>query len=152
MFCYHCGKEVGEIDVFCPYCGTKIKKDEPQAQPQPPVQAAPQPITSPAPAKMSPLAAVGFGVACATIVLTVTAFGVADLFILPLLSSIAGLVLSIVGVVLNKKKGNNKAGKGLAITGIVLSAVNLVFVLILYVLTALAIFALFGWLFLLAGA
>ena len=25
MFCYHCGKDVGEGDTFCPYCGAQVK-------------------------------------------------------------------------------------------------------------------------------
>ena len=28
MFCKNCGKELLDSDVFCPYCGSKIEKDD----------------------------------------------------------------------------------------------------------------------------
>ena len=28
MFCYKCGKEVDEDQIFCPFCGTRLRQDE----------------------------------------------------------------------------------------------------------------------------
>lgn len=43
MFCYHCGKEINDDELFCPFCGTRISKpieEEETAEPEP-VKPAP---------------------------------------------------------------------------------------------------------------
>ena len=139
MFCRYCGKEVGEIDAFCPYCGAKLNNNATTAPAQsatPPMPApmpapvAPAPMPAPAPAKMSVLAPVGFSLPFLAVVLLAVSFTFVDesfstysLFVfLGAISAVVGLVLSIVGVVRNNKLGGNRTGKGLAIAGIVLNA------------------------------
>ena len=153
MFCYHCGKEVGEIDAFCPYCGVKLNNvSAPVESTSSPEQLSPPAADAQKPAKMSALAAVGFGFACVALLLTGVAFAVDGLFSYALVGGIVGLVLSIVGLVLNRKAGNHKVGKGLALAGIVLSAFTLAVVTIAYLLVAIAGVALLAWLLLLLGA
>ena len=135
MYCHHCGKEVGEIDAFCPYCGAKLNNNAPTAPAQSatapmPAPVAPAPMPAPAPAKMSVLAPVGFSLPFLAVVLLAVSFVFVEehfstysLFVfLGALSAVVGLVLSIVGVVRNNKLGGNRTGKGLAIAGIVLNA------------------------------
>ena len=137
MICYHCGKEVGEIDAFCPYCGTKLNNTAPAQS------AMPAPV-APAPAKMSALAAVGFSLACLAFVLCIISFAEDGLMSLALLIAIAGLVLSIVGLKKNNRMGQNKTGHGLASAGIALSAAVLSVVVIMFLIVAVLGFTLLG--------
>ena len=31
MFCFYCGKEIGDDEIFCPFCGEKLKQDDESA-------------------------------------------------------------------------------------------------------------------------
>ena len=133
MYCYHCGKEVGEIDAFCPYCGANLKNAAPKIQA--PAQAA-EPPKANAQAPMSRFAPIGFSLPFLAVTLLIVAclFFNAESFssfalltVLGSLSAVAGLILSIVGIVRGNKSGGNQTGKRLAITGIVLNAVALFF-------------------------
>ena len=153
MFCHHCGKEVGEIDAFCPYCGTKLNNaPAPVESASAPEQLSPPAADAQKPAKMSALAAVGFSFACLALMLTGIAFAVDGVFSYALVGGIVGLVLSIVGLVRNRKAGNHNVGKSLALAGIVLSAFTLAVVTIAYLLVAVAGVALMAWILLLLGA
>ena len=142
MYCHHCGKEMGEIDAFCPYCGTKLKNQTVKLQaPEPPKENAPSGERTNPP--MSVLAPVGFSLPFLAVTLLIVAcmffnaqsFAAFSLLtVLGSLSAVAGFVLSIVGKVRNNKLGGNRAGKGLAISGIVLNAVALFFAAYLLIL------------------
>ena len=41
MHCTHCGKELGEDDVFCTACGTRVKRPEPTEPPEAPLALDP---------------------------------------------------------------------------------------------------------------
>ena len=131
MYCHHCGKEMGEADTFCPYCGAKLNN----ISPAPVENTAPkenQPSDVQKPAKMSVLIPIGFSLPflafVLVIVLSISAYSAGVLLgALAVLSAAAGLIISIVGKVRGNKLGGNKAGNRLAIAGIVLSAVMLLF-------------------------
>ena len=146
MFCYNCGKEVEEADAFCPYCGANLNNNAPAQS------AMPAPV-APAPARMSVLAPVGFGSACLAMMLVLgillSSLDVAFLYVFGFILGIAGLILSIIGLVKNNKRGKNKTGNGLALAGIVLSGAALVAVTILVFVASFTALVAFGWLLLL---
>lgn len=97
MFCRNCGSNIDDKAVICPHCGV------PTANMQPPVP----------PRKTNVCAIVGF-------VLGLTGLlGANLLFILP---GIAGIVLSIIGLV---KVKNLNSGTGLATAGLVISIISI---------------------------
>ena len=148
MFCHNCGKEVGEIDAFCPFCGTPLNGNAPKIQA--PEEAPPVQESSARP-KMSALAVVGFSLACAALALGIASFKVTDFFVLALLGGIVGLILSSVGLVKNRKMGKNKVGQGLAIAGIVMNAVTIILAFVIILTAALAVLVLFSLILRLLG-
>ena len=148
MFCQSCGKDLGEMDTFCPYCGTKLApltQTESTAI-QTAVQAPAVPEQQERP-KTNVLAVIGFSFAFLAIAAAILSYFESGLLGLCLPASIAGLVLSIIGRVRCKKLGGS--GKGFAITGIVLNAVAIALMVVMILLAFLAIFVVFGWLLLL---
>ena len=149
MFCQKCGKELVEMDTFCPYCGTRLTpppKPESAAIQSAVQEASPDPAKTARP-KTNVLAIVGFSLAFFAIAMVILTFLKGELLYLSVPASIAGLVCSIIGRVHCKKLGGS--GRGFAITGIVLNAVSLALVILLIVLAILAVFAVFSWLLLL---
>ena len=123
MYCYHCGKEVGESDSFCRFCGTRLVNPSTEA-PLTPTTAGP--LAPAVPAKMSALPVVGFSLALLGLTGGLVAFLFVGFASIGFFSGIAGLILSIVGIVRNNKLGGNRLGKSFAIAGIVLNAASLV--------------------------
>ena len=99
MYCTNCGKEILDEAVVCVHCGNAIRPLNIHTQAQPP---APQ---TNAPTR-NKIAFVGIILSC--------------LGVLGWTFSLAGLVLSIMGLVQSKAL---KTGKGLGIAGIILSVV-----------------------------
>lgn len=151
-FCKHCGAQIEDTTAFCPNCGTNVSDDavsgntsEPQFSAYQPTQPAQQPIQSVQPAQYQPyqeyqnpgvypegklngLAVAGFVVS------------LVSLFFCGI-SSIVGLILSIVGMVQIKnsiKTGVPQRGNGFAIAGLVLGIIGVVFILIYIILVGAA--------------
>ena len=146
MYCHHCGKEVGEIDAFCPYCGANLKNAAPKIQ-RPAQAAEPPKANAPSDERANPpmsvLSPIGFSLPFVAVMLLIVACiffnaesfsSLALLTVLGSLSAVAGLILSIVGIVRGNKLGGNQTGKRLAISGIVLNAVVLFFAAYLLIL------------------
>ena len=135
MFCYLCGKEVDDTAERCPYCGVKLKEDEPsEAAPETNAKTeekdeffdpAPAPASAPTPAP--------------TVTTTTTQVssntpkqsnGMALAgFILSFFMPVLGLIFSIIGLVRSK---NGYDRKGLAIAGLIISAIGLVISVIVF--------------------
>ena len=111
MFCNHCGKQVDNDTVFCPYCGGRVG-DAP-VQKQAPQYAPPPQPAQPAPPQENTIAIVGF--------------------IFSFFGGLIGLICSIIGYN-NAKKG--APHKSLALAGIIISVVEMVayvIVIIVYI-------------------
>ena len=103
MFCKECGKEVNDKAVVCPSCGCMLNTEENLVS------------TSQEKKKgISILCLVGFILSLVSLLLAL--YGTV---------AIAGLVLSIIGIV--KCSKNNLRLKGLGIAGIVVAAASLVY-------------------------
>lgn len=104
-YCTHCGAELLDEAVLCPKCGCWVNS------------VATSPTTEiKEELKTNVCALIGFILSLVSICMIVNLFG---------LLSVAGLVLSIVGLVQICKRGNQK-GKRRAIAGIVVSAIFLI--------------------------
>lgn len=148
-FCKHCGAQIEDTTAFCPNCGTNVSDDavsgitpEPQyseyqpEQPAQPAQYQPyQEYQNPGvypEAKLNGLAIAGFIVSIAS-------------FFICGISSIVGLILSIVGMVQIKnsiKAGVPQRGNGFAIAGLVCGIIGVVFIIIYLIMVAAAVTAL----------
>lgn len=112
MFCRICGKEIHDEAVICPSCGCQVKETAATTS-QPEKEQK----------KANILCIIGFVLSLVSLIIAL--YGVV---------AIAGLVLSIIGVVQTNKKGERL--KGLGIAGICISAASLVYTI--YVLVVLA--------------
>ena len=152
MHCIHCGELLPDTAKFCPSCGQRVQAapqptvsepeptvSEPAAAPQ---EEAPQadaqvygapadaPLSSPAPVQGYGPAAPGYaapapvssndlaiaGFICSLILIPVLPIGI--------VSSILGLILSLVGLSKSKQLPERK-GRGLAIAGTIISAIRI---------------------------
>lgn len=111
IYCKTCGKEVNDQAVICPHCGCQL------------VAIVEPEKTEPAKKKINVLCIVGF-----------VLFFVSLLLALYGTVAIAGLVLSIIGLVQANKNGERL--KGLGIAGICVAAGSLIYTV--YTLIALA--------------
>ena len=145
MFCKNCGAQLSEGAAFCPNCGTAVVKEvaepvyqqpaEPQqpvyrqpAEPQQPVYQQPvyqqpgyQPVVNGAP-RSNPGKVMGIGALIMGIV-SCCFFWIPYFNIICLMMSIAGMILSIIGLKKSKSAG---ASVGVSVAGLVLSIVGLV--------------------------
>ena len=111
-YCENCGTKLKEDDKFCPNCGTKINIEESVITRNDKIQTnSPQSKTD--------------GLALAGFILSLTSILCCGL------TSMPGLIFSIIGLIRAKKE--NKEGKGLAIAGIVISSIMLLFLILIYI-------------------
>ena len=145
MFCKNCGAQLSEGAAFCPNCGTAVVKEvaepvyqqpaEPQqpvyrqpAEPQQPVYQQPvyqQPVYQPV-VNGAPRSNPGKGMGIAALIMGIVSccfFWIPYFNIICLMMSIAGMILSIVGLKKSKSAG---ASAGISVAGLVLSIVGLV--------------------------
>lgn len=110
MYCKNCGKEITGNESFCPNCGAPVNAAP--VQPRPVVQ----------PKKTNEMCIIGLAVAAFSFLFN--GYGIV---------SIAGLVLSIIGLKDCKKK--NEDGKTIAIIGICISAVTILLAVVNIILS-----------------
>ena len=145
MFCKNCGAQLSEGAGFCPNCGTAVVKEvaepvyqqpaEPQqpvyrqpAEPQQPVYQQPvyqQPVYQPV-VNGAPRSNPGKGMGIAALIMGIVSccfFWIPYFNIICLMMSIAGLILSIIGLKKSKSAG---ASAGVSVAGLVLSIIGLV--------------------------
>ena len=145
MFCKNCGAQLSEGAAFCPNCGTAVVKEvaepvyqqpaEPQqpvyrqpAEPQQPVYQQPvyqQPVYQPV-VNGAPRSNPGKGMGIAALIMGIVSccfFWIPYFNIICLMMSIAGLILSIIGLKKSKSAG---ASAGVSVAGLVLSIIGLV--------------------------
>ena len=145
MFCKNCGAQLSEGAAFCPNCGTAVVKEvaepvyqqpaEPQqpvysqpAEPQQPVYQQPvyqQPVYQPV-VNGAPRSNPGKGMGIAALIMGIVSccfFWIPYFNIICLMMSIAGMILSIIGVKKSKSAG---ASAGVSVAGLVLSIIGLV--------------------------
>lgn len=145
MFCKNCGAQLSEGAAFCPNCGTAVVKEvaepvyqqpaEPQqpvyrqpAEPQQPVYQQPvyqQPVYQPV-VNGAPRSNPGKGMGIAALIMGIVSccfFWIPYFNIICLMMSIAGMILSIIGLKKSKSAG---ASAGVSVAGLVLSIVGLV--------------------------
>lgn len=115
MFCKHCGAEIDDKAVICVHCG--VATDNLNANP---VNNTTNNNPGAPAKKLNVLALVG---------LIVSAVGMIGLNYFMLLPAIAGLVLSIIGIV----KSKEYSAPGLAIAAIVVSAVSFFIWLLIWI-------------------
>lgn len=120
MFCKNCGKEIDDNAVVCPNCGVATEK----------LQETTAATQVEEKKKTNVFAIIGF-------ILSLVTWGMVFVNTYAYwICFVAGLVLSILGIVWAAKKNANL--KGLAIAGVVLTAVSVVFwIIIVVVLVAL---------------
>ncbi len=100
MYCSKCGKEILDEAVICPHCGCAVASEEKKE------------VTETT--KANVFCIIGFVLSLVSLLIAL--YGAV---------AIAGMVLSIIGVVQANKKGEKL--KGLGIAGIVISAGSLVY-------------------------
>ena len=145
MFCKNCGAQLSEGAAFCPNCGTAVVKEvaepvyqqpaEPQqpvysqpAEPQQPVYQQPvyqQPVYQPV-VNGAPRSNPGKGMGIAALIMGIVSccfFWIPYFNIICLMMSIAGMILSIIGLKKSKSAG---ASAGISVAGLVLSIIGLV--------------------------
>ena len=105
MYCKTCGKEINDEAVVCPYCGCQVKEI--------PVTAVNNGVAGEK-KKANVMSITGFVLSLVSLLLSL--FGTI---------AVAGLILSIIGLVQCNQKGERL--KGLAIAGIIVSAVSLLY-------------------------
>ncbi len=122
MLCKFCGKEIPADARFCANCGASVNAQKETAEEQPPKESfcrhdfapPPCPPYMPAKKKSNAFCITGFVLSLGSLFLSF--FG---------LVAIAGLTLSIIGVIQASRRGEGL--KGLGIAGIAVSACSLVF-------------------------
>lgn len=117
MYCKNCGKEVSDEAVICPNCGCAIVKIAVEREQVEPVTKR----------KINVLCLIGF--ILSTVSLFLSLYGSV---------AVAGLVLSVIGVVQSSR--NNDKLKGLGIAGIPIAACSLIYTLYVLLIFS-AIFA-----------
>lgn len=150
-FCKHCGVQIEDTTTFCPNCGTNVSDDDVSSNTSEPQFSEYKPAQSVQPAqyqtyqqyqnpgvypegKLNGLAIAGFIVSIAS-------------FFICGISSIVGLILSIVGMVQIKnsiKAGVPQRGNGFAIAGLVCGIIGVFFIVIYLIMVATAV-ACFPW-------
>ena len=127
-FCPYCGKEVAQGTVTCPNCKCYIAKNAAPAYPAYPVSGGGNFAQTPAtPQKKNIFAVLGMVLSIVGCFFCFIGMA-AEVYELILLFSAlpeAGLALSIVGMIMSKKRGG--AGRGMALAGIIIGAVGFVF-------------------------
>ena len=113
MFCANCGKEVNTDAAFCPECGAALKGSTQQAS-SPTQSSAPGQMQTEQKAPYNILAILGLVIS--GISLFVNLWGIVG---------IAGTVLSVLGLLNCKSKGEN--GRALAIAGIVVGGISILY-------------------------
>lgn len=121
MFCKHCGKEIDDNAVICPYCGVETDKLNERVMSDKTTNAENG-------EKHNIFAIVGFILAAVSIALVFV--NTISYFIV----FAAGLALSVVGLVSCKKY--KPYGKGLSIAGICICGAGLVFWIIMIAVVA----------------
>ncbi len=134
MYCIKCGNELNDGTAFCPKCGTQQQAETEPAVEQPttfqaePMQSAAYTTSTASAAQTAApeppyngLCIAGLVVSCVSILLNL--FG---------LVSIAGIILSAMGVSASKKKGEK--GRVLGIIGIVIGSIVVLFTIIVILL------------------
>ena len=124
MLCNHCGNEIEEGSVVCPYCGSLVNESAPAEPAQAAPSAQPAQPQYQQPVQQAPVASGSNGLATAGFVLALLGFNV------------IALVLSIVGLTKAKKLGGT--GKGLAIAGIIISSLYMVIIVIYVIVRSLS--------------
>ena len=126
MICPYCGGEMKETDKFCPHCGAGAVKRQAETAEEPSYGSYRQ-----EPVKESDRP--GYSKALASMIL-----GICSIALMIVLTPFAGIVLGVIGLVLNSMaRGDGytgsylKAGKICSIVGIVLSAILLVLAAVL---------------------
>ena len=151
MHCIHCGAQIPDTAKFCTACGKPVQAAPAAPDKEPVVKEAPvdepigapeegsaqEPVEETAPAYTPPVNASEYtaSVPPATNGLAIAGFVCSLIFIpvgLGVLTAIAGLILSILGIGAAKKLSENK-GRGLAIAGTIISAVRIVLILIAFI-------------------
>lgn len=150
-FCKHCGAQIEDTVAFCPNCGTDVSESavntgasEPIVEPAPqynayhpeqPQNAAPyQPYQTYQNPGVYPEGKLN-GLAIAGFIVSIASFFICGI------SSIVGLILSIIGMVQIKnsvKAGVPQRGNGFAIAGLVLGIIGVVFIVIYIIMVAAA--------------
>ena len=102
MYCKTCGKEVNDQAIICPHCGCQIANSITKEE------------TQPTKKKANVFCIIGFVLSLVSLLISL--FGIV---------AIAGLVLSIVGIIQTNR--NNERLKGLGIAGICVSAGSLLY-------------------------
>lgn len=127
-FCPYCGKEVAQGTVTCPNCKCYIAKNAAPAYPTHPVSGggnfAQTPVT---PQRKNIFAILGLILSIVGCFFSFIGM-VSEVYELTMVFSAlpeAGLALSIVGMIMSKKRGG--AGRGMALAGIIIGAVGFVF-------------------------
>lgn len=117
MYCKYCGGKVGENDLHCVHCGSKL---EPVSTAVAQQNTTTQPTDKPEENEARTFAIMGF--------------------VFSFFFTIVGLILSIVA--LNKyKKQENQESKGLATAGLVISIVSIAISVLYFFITIIAVAA-----------
>ena len=115
MFCKNCGEQITDGALFCTNCGASVA--------EPPVQPAQQPV---APAYQQPVSNSGRGMGVAALVMGIVScclFWIPYVNTVCLLMCIAGIILSAISM---KKARAAGVSSGIAVAGLVVSIVGLV--------------------------
>ena len=131
--CANCGYENDDSFKFCMNCGTPIPEVAPVVAPVIEQQPVGQPIQQPIQQYQEPVQQMTFdeqsgkknGFCIAGFVLALLSFITAGI------TSLFGLILSIVGLISASKK--NQKGKGMAIAGIIISALFIIVACIFFI-------------------
>ncbi len=117
MYCYNCGKELENETTICPECGATQPAQEKESTADP-YNYEPLNKNNPEIDQYNILCVIGMVISCISLV-----------FRLHGLTAVAGIIVSVLGLLDYPKK--NEKGRGFAIAGIVIGAISLVFSLIL---------------------
>ena len=112
MFCTNCGKEVKEDAAFCPECGAVLHPSAQQQTPNAAQSSAPVKAQTESKAQYNILAILGLVIS-----------GISVFVNLLGIVGIAGTVLSVLGLLNCKSKG--EGGRALAIAGIVVGGISI---------------------------
>ena len=148
MFCKYCGKELDNDARFCPSCGSSVDKvEEPEkvdsiddsatiknskdidAGEERTQTCAVQTPTSTAPRKLHVLGLIGFILSCVSFLISFADLGVV---------SVAGFIISLIGLIQFNKHPKVYKLKGFAIAGVSIGAVG-VFIFFLLVFATCAL-------------